>query len=108
MTMRLDGSVYPDVDPPDDLPTAEAKADYLQRICGAFDFGVVPEGYTLELLSSWKEVFDRFPLKSSPAYHALRAFYGWEAVEQAPYLGTPVYVKLDRMEGREDGFEDRV
>jgi hypothetical protein len=108
MTMRLDGSVYPDIDPPDDLSTPEDKADYVQRICGAFDFGIVPEGYTLKLLAAWKDVFDRFPLKSSPAYHALRAFYGWEAVEQGPYLGTPTYIKLDRMEGREDGFEEWV
>ena len=108
MTMRLDGSVYPDVDPPDDLVTPEEKADYVHRICGAFDFGVVPERSTLDLLSGWKDVFDRFPLKSSPAYHALRTLFRWDAVEQLAYFGTPVYIKLDRMEGREDGFEDRV
>jgi len=25
-----------------------------------------------------------------------------------PYLGDPAHVKLDRLEGREDGFEDCV
>jgi hypothetical protein len=108
MALNLDHSVYPDIEPPADLVTPEEKADYLQRLCGAFDFGIAPEPYTLGLLSRWKDVFDRFPLKASPAYHALRAFFGWEPVEQLPYLGTPCYLKLDRLEERGDGFEDRV
>ena len=87
---------------------ADEKADYVHRICGAFDHGIVPEKSTLELRSVWKEVFDRFPLRSSPAYHALRAFHGWNPLEKLPYLGDPAYVKLDRLEGREDGFEDWV
>jgi hypothetical protein len=108
MTLELDGSVYPDREPPSDLQTLEEKADYLARICGAFDNGVGPETYTLKLLSNWKDVFDRFPLKGSPAYHALRSYFGWEPVERLRWFGTPAYIKLDRMEGREDGFEDRV
>src|SRR5437773_12256296 len=108
MTPDLDESLYPDIEPPRDLVTQEDKADYLQRICAAFDFGIVPERGTIELLREWREVFDRFPLKASPAYRAFRAFFGWEPVEQLPYLGTPSYVKFDRLEEREDGFEDRV
>jgi hypothetical protein len=72
------------------------------------DFGLIPEPETLELLSRWEEIFDRFPLKASPAYHAFRAFFCWKPVEQLPYLGTPSYRKFDRLEEREDGFEDRV
>ena len=106
--MRLDHSVYPDIEPPSDLRTAEDKADYMERICAAFDFGVAPEEYTLDLLSTWKEIFDRFPYKGSPAYHALRAFFGWEAVEREPFFGIPYYVQLDREEDRQDGCEDRV
>ena len=106
--MNLDHSVYPDVPPPSVLNTPEEKADYIQRICGAMDFGITPEMETIRLFSQWKDVFDRFPLKASPAYHAFRSFFRWEPVEQLPYLGTPSYIKLDRLEGREDGFEDRV
>lgn len=108
MTEPVDESVYPDVDPPASLASPEVRADYLQRICGAFDFGIAPERATLELLAHWRDIFDRYPLRASPAYHALRTYYGWPAVEQLPYLGTPAYIKLDRLEGREDGFEDRV
>jgi hypothetical protein len=106
--MELDASVYPDSDPPTRLRSLEEKADYLQRICGAFDHGLVPEKATIELFSDWKEVFDRFPLNASPGYHALRAYFGWEPVERLPYLGDPAYVKLDRIEGREDDCEERM
>jgi hypothetical protein len=42
--VKLDHSVYPDLEtPPDDLRTPEEKADYVHRICGAFDFGIFPE-----------------------------------------------------------------
>ena len=108
MTVRLDGSVYPDREIPSELLTVEAKADYVQRICGAFDFGVVPEEYTLELLSTWKEVFDAFLLKSSPAYHALRCLFGWEPVERLPYFQKPAYLVLDELEGRRDDYESYV
>jgi hypothetical protein len=108
MSSNLDQSVYPDIEPPAELTRPEEKADYVQRVCGALDFGIVPEAETLELFSSWKDIFDAFPLRALPAYHAFRAYFGWEPVGQLPYLGTPSYVSLDRMEEREDGFEDRV
>ena len=39
----LDHSVYPDMDePPAVLETDEAKADYVHRICAAWDYGVIP------------------------------------------------------------------
>jgi hypothetical protein len=106
--MDLDGSVYPDRDPPEALDTAEERADYLQRICGAFDHGIPPEEKTLRLLATWRTVFDLFPLVSSPAYHALRAYFGWPAVERAPFFSEPVYAKFDRLEGRSDPCADRV
>lgn len=106
--MEIDATVYPDAEPPSDLATMAEKADYLHRICGAFDFGVPPDAPTLRLLAGWKAVFDRFPFPHSPAYHALRAWYGWEPVERAAYFGEPGYRKLDAAEGREDGFEGRV
>ncbi len=104
----IDAGVYPERVPPEALATLEEKADYLHRICAAFDHGVVPEEATLRLLSGWQEVFDRFPLPGLPSYHALRSYFGWQQTARWPYFMEPAYVKLDRIEGREDGFEDRL
>jgi len=106
--MIVDASVYPDQDPPLVLETPEDKADYVHRICGAFDFGLPPTADTLVALRAWKEVFDRFPLPASPGYHALRSYYGWEPVARLPALSTPHYRVRDALEGREDGCEHLV
>lgn len=108
--MYIDGSVYPDVDPPLELVTPEDKADYLHRICSAWDFGIDPEDETVQLLSGWKEVFDRYPIAASPAYHVLRAWYGWEPVPRPRDITYPEpwYVALDRTEDRDDPCEHMV
>ena len=101
----IDQSVYPDVDePPRTLETIEAKADYVHRICAAWDFHVHPEPATFQLFAQWKEVFDCFPLLTSPAYHAFRAWFGWEKVTCPEGLAPPVpyYVHLDYWEGRDE------
>lgn len=108
MNPPIDGSVYPDVDPPDAFETIEQKADYLHRIVSAFDFGLPPDAATLRLFSSWREVFDAFPLPASPGYHALRMYYGWPAVEKAECQSEPSYLRQDALEGRIDGFESFV
>jgi hypothetical protein len=41
--MIIDRSVYPDAEPPATLQSLADRADYMQRICAAFDFGVFPE-----------------------------------------------------------------
>lgn len=94
--MYIDGSVYPDLDePPRSLDTPEDRADYVQRICAAWDFGIQPEQATVDLLAGWQEVFDRFPLYVSPSYHAFRACFGWPSVAVPPGLlaPTPRYVQ---------------
>ena len=106
--MYIDATLYPDVDPPSSLTTDEDRADYVHRVCGAFDQGLVPEEATIELLSGWRRVFDRFPVRTSPGYHALRSLFGWPAVDRAPFYRRPVYALLDRIEERDDGFEDWV
>jgi hypothetical protein len=106
--MNIDTSLYPDREPPSRLDTPQEKADYLQRVCGSFDYGLPPTAETLEELRHWKEVFDRFALPGSPAYHALRAYYGWEEVPRLPYLTKPHYQVLDEIEGRSDGCEHLV
>ena len=112
MKLHIDHSVYPDLDsPPTELITAEDKADYLHRVCSAWDFGVLPDPQTFELFSGWKEIFDRFPVSASPAYHAFRARYGWEPVPWPPSIAppTPQWEHQDRIEGRgEDPCERDV
>lgn len=108
----IDHSVYPDLsDPPTSLDTPEDKADYVHRICAAWDFHVHPEPETFALLSDWKEIFDRFPILTSPAYHAFRAWFGWAPLPMRTDLPapTPVYVHLDRLEERmEDPCERMI
>ena len=108
--MYIDQSVYPDTEPPTELLTMEAKADYVHRICSAWDFRIHPEPETFDLFGGWKDVFDRFPLVTSPAYHAFRAWFGWERVPTPLGLAyaEPAYVTLDRLEGRTDPCENMI
>lgn len=99
--MYIDHSVYPEFDdPPDVLESIYDRADYVHRICTAWDFYVFPEPETFKLFADWKEVFDRFPIPTSPAYHAFRGLYGWEPVPMVLTGPTPLYVHLDRLENR--------
>jgi hypothetical protein len=104
MTMPIDQSVYPDADePPTDLPDDFAKADYIHRICTAWDFGVFPDRATFTLFAGWKDIFDRFPVAASPAYHAFRATFGWTPYPWPSGIRppTPQWEHLDRIEGRD-------
>ncbi len=101
----IDHSVYPDLsEPPGVLETLEDKADYVHRICAAWDFQIHPEPETFGLFSGWRDVFDRFPVPTSPAYHAFRSWFRWNAIPMPTDLAspTPCYIHLDRLEGRED------
>jgi hypothetical protein len=103
--MHIDHSVYPDVDVvPTVLESMEEKADYVHRICSAWDYGVHPDSETFQLFAQWKEVFDRFPVLTSPAYHAFRGWFGWPALPFPTGVvpPTPRWVHLDRLEGREE------
>jgi hypothetical protein len=107
--VKLDHSVYPDLaDPPDDLPTPEDKADYVHRICSAFDFGTFPERDDWRLFAGWRDIFDRFPLPHSPAYHTFRARYGWPEAPRAAHGLVPDWKIADLREGREDPCEHMV
>ena len=108
MNTHLDLSLYPDEEPPEELVTESQQVEHLRRVIGAFDHGLVPEESTLNLLVSWKKLFDRYPMSASPAYHALRSLFGWEQVVRAPFFGEPTYCKFDRIERRTDGFEDAI
>ena len=103
MPAYIDHSVYPDVEVlPEELVTEEQKADYIHRICAAWDFDIYPEAETFHLLRQWKEVFDQYPLDDSPAYHTFRRLFDWE--ERTPAKNTTVHLTyeiLDRLEGRD-------
>ena len=106
-SIRWHHSLYPDLDsPPDELKTAEERADYVQRVCGQWDYGLVPEPETFRLLSRWKDVFDAFPLPHSAAYHAFRSGFGWEPVPGHSLRAT--YEIYDLQEGRTDPCRDAV
>ena len=107
--MKLDHSVYPDVRPaPDELPTEADLAEYVHRICSAFDFGVFPDQADWDRFSEWKDVFDRFPLPNSPAYHTFRSAYGWNAAPRGTSGLMPDWKAQDIREGRLDCCEPFV
>ena len=100
--MYVDHSVYPDLERlPERLVSPEDRADYVRRICAAWDFGLVPERETFRLFRGWRDIFDLDPMPHSPAYHAFRAWFGWPTVDGVAILETYAE-RLDRREGRTD------
>lgn len=102
--MYIDHSVYPDVEsPPDVLETEADKADYVDRICAAWDFGVFPERETINLFRGWKHIFDTYPRPQSAAYHTFRRLYGWDPVPfpRRGFMRRSTWEVLDELEGRE-------
>ena len=115
--MNLDGSVYPDLDhPPNSLNDEAERADYLLRICAAWDYGIVPVEDTIALMKNWApSFFDRHRLVHSPAYHALRWCLGLAPLPLDGFvegsevlLVEPDYLLQDRREGRSDPCEALV
>ncbi len=82
----IDGTLYPDTDPPDKLVTFEDRIDFLSRLCAAWDFGLLPDADVVEAIrrSDWRESVDACRLLTSPTYHLLRK---WHGLETLPYLG---------------------
>ncbi len=78
---KIDYSVYPDVERPIPLSTPGERADYLARICGAWDFGFLPTEATFDLFNGWRDIFDEFPLPHSPSYLAFRTIFGWSRIQ---------------------------
>jgi hypothetical protein len=103
--MKLDHSVYPEVDEselPTELKTVEEQADYIHRVCSAWDFyGFPPELTTLKLFSDWREAFESFPIANSPAYCGLCDFLQFRHVEPEPYFGRLAWEVQDELEGRD-------
>jgi hypothetical protein len=104
----IDHSVYPDVEHGDSFEDDFDRADYVQRICAAADFGVPPDSDTIELFRGWREIFDRFPFPASPTYHAFRSHYRWPTMPKRRSLHPARWEILDRLEGRDDPCRDLV
>jgi hypothetical protein len=87
MPSWIDGSLYPDVEPPDTITTIEERIDFLSRVCGAWDFGVLPEPETVIEIrtSAWREAVDATQFLTSLSYHLVRQ---WHGLAVLPYLGT--------------------
>lgn len=107
--MSLDHSVYPEMPrPPDDVESPREKADYLHRVCAAFDFGVFPEPEDWRRFAAWRDVFDEFPLPDSPAYHTFRLRFGWPSIPRGTCGLVPTWKLQDLREGRVDPCEHAV
>ncbi len=87
MPSWIDGSLYPDTEVPDRLDTIEEKIDFLVRLCGAWDFGILPELETVAEIRKpeWREAVDETRTLSSLAYSLLRV---WHGLAELPYLGS--------------------
>jgi hypothetical protein len=91
----FDESLYPD-EPHPQAPRALAEQiDFIARLCGAWDFGILPRKETVEEVRSsrWREAVEECRLLSSISYHVLRELHG---LAPAPYLGSiPAFIRED-------------
>lgn len=95
MPSWIDGTLYPDRDPPEQLETLADRVDFLVRLCGAWDFGILPTAKTVEEVrhSEWREAVDATRLLTSPVYHLLRR---WHDLTPLPFLGQELaYIRDD-------------
>lgn len=95
MSFRIDGALYPDVDPPERLEGLADRVDFLTRLCAAWDFGVLPDWETVAeiLRPEWREAVEAARFSTSPSYHLLRR---WHHLPPIPYLGSiPAYIRDD-------------
>lgn len=86
LTHWIDGSLYPDIEPPSEIDNVGEQIDFLARLCAAWDYGILPEPETLAEIRKplWRDIVDLCQLLTSPTYHLLRT---WHGLPQLPYLG---------------------
>ncbi|MEZ4661935.1 MAG: hypothetical protein R2911_30690 [Caldilineaceae bacterium] len=95
MQTWIDGSLYPDIDPPDEIVTFEEQIDFIARLCAAWDFGILPEPETIYEIRRphWRKAIDECQLLTSSAYHLVRE---WHGLPELPYLGQRLaYIRDD-------------
>lgn len=91
----IDGALYPDVEPPVELPGLAERVDFLVRLCAAWDWGILPEAHVVAQVRrpDWREAVEACRLLTSPAYHLLRR---WHGLAPLPYLGQRLaYISED-------------
>ena len=83
--------MYPDLEePPRALTTDYHRADYVARICGAWDYGIFPTPGTFALFAGWRDIFDRFPVLTSSAYAAFSYVVSVAAHAWREACSTPI------------------
>jgi hypothetical protein len=95
MPSWLDGSLYPDIETPSTLDSIEGRVDFLVRLCGAWDFGILPNQETVVEIRTpdWREAVDSAQFLTSSSYHLVRSWHGLPSV---PYLGQEfAYIRDD-------------
>ncbi|UCC62089.1 MAG: hypothetical protein JSV36_15060 [Anaerolineae bacterium] len=95
MPFKIDGTLYPDTEPPVELASLADRVDFLARLCAAWDFGLLPDGDTVAEIRhpEWRRAVDACRLLTSPAYHLLRR---WHGLLPLPYLGQELaYIRDD-------------
>lgn len=95
MPSWIDGALYPDRAVPEELASLADRVDFLCRLCGAWDFGILPELPTIQEVrgADWRAAVDAACLLTSPTYHLLRH---WHGLDPLPYLGqTWSYIQDD-------------
>lgn len=89
----FDYSLYPEEELPQ-LPTSVTeKADFLARLCAAWDFGILPYPETVAEIrqAHWREAVAECQLLTSIAYHILRE---WHQLPELPYWG-PTFAHIE-------------
>lgn len=95
MPLWLDGSLYPDIETPTSLDLHEDRVDFLVRLCGAWDFGILPmQESVVEIRKpDWREAVDSAQFLTSSSYHLVRS---WHGLPELPYLGQQfAYIRDD-------------
>jgi hypothetical protein len=91
----IDGTLYPDTEIPETIESFDDRVDFLVRLCGAWDFGILPEFETATEIRrpEWREAVEACQLLTSPVYHLLRE---WHGLPELPYLGQQLaYIRDD-------------
>ena len=82
----IDGALYPEMEQPEVLETLADRVDFLARLCGAWDFGILPYEETVNEIKrpEWREAVDACQMLTSVAYQILR---DWHDLPPVPYIG---------------------
>jgi len=95
MLSWIDGSLYPDREVPATIDSLAERVDFLVRLCGAWDFGVLPSRETIVEIRrmDWSEAVDAARLLTSASYHLVRI---WHGLPRLTYLGQQLaYIRDD-------------